>query len=362
MRILKIRSYQFRNLASVDLDLTGDAHFFLGANGQGKTNLLEAVGMLTALRSFRTQDMAALVGWKTQGGAHLHFTVDHPRMGETEVDIAIEGRSRTVKVDGNPVAKLADFIGSFATVALSSQDIQMLRGSPQLRRRFLDLAVASVDPFYYNALRSYHQALRERNALLKQRAAPALFRPFEQLLVQAAESLQQLRKSSLAYLDRHFQEAYRVISPEEEAPELVYRPSGQWQTAAEFQAILDVNRDRDRTRETTGIGPHRDDFALRLLDHRAREYASEGQQRGMVLALRLAQMHWIREKTGLSPVILADDILGELDPQRQQGFWRSVGNGQQLLATGTRPPTGPEGCAWQIWRVEKGKIVKGVGA
>lgn len=359
MRILKIRSYQFRNLTSVDLDLAGDAHFFIGANGQGKTNLLEAVGLLTALRSFRTQDMAALVGWKTQGGAHLQFTIEHPRMGETDVSIAIEGRSRTVKVDGNPVDKLADFIGSFPTVALSSQDIQMLRGSPQLRRRFLDLAVASVDPVYYQTLRTYHKALRERNALLKQRAVPALFRPFEQLLVQAAEALVQLRKSSLTYLDRHFQDVYRVISPEEEAPELVYRPSGQWSTAAEFQQLLNENRDKDRARETTSVGPHRDDFAFRLLDHRAREYASEGQQRGLVLALRLAQMHWIREKTGLSPVILADDILGELDPQRQRGFWRSVGDGHQLFATGTRPPTGPEGCAWQTWQVEKGSIQRG---
>lgn len=358
MRILSLRSYQFRNLSSVDLKLDGDAHFFLGANGQGKTNLLEAIGLLTALRSFRTQDMAALVGWQTQGGAHLRFNVEHPKMGETEVLIAVEGRKRSVEVDGNRLDKLADFIGLFPTVALSSQDIQMLRGAPQLRRRFLDLSIASVDPVYYEALRTYHQALRERNALLKQRASPALFRPFEQLLVKAAESLQQLRIKSLGYLDKHFQEAYRIISPEEEAPELVYRPSGQWQTAAELQAILDANREKDRMRETTGTGPHRDDFVLRLLDHRAREYASEGQQRGLVLALRLAQMHWIREQTGFSPIILADDILGELDPQRQRGFWRSIGSGHQLFATGTRPPTGPEGCEWQIWHVNKGTIAR----
>lgn len=359
MRITQLRSYQFRNLAPANLEFDGAAHFFLGGNGQGKTNLLEALGLVTALRSFRTQDLSALSAWQTQGGAQLFFQIEHPQMGLSEVEVQMSGGKRSVRLDGESVSKLADFLGYFPTVPLTSQDIQMLRGTPQLRRRFLDLAVASVDPHYYDALRRYHQALRQRNALLKNRAGRTQCRPFEQVLARSAELLLDLRKVSLDYLNRHFQSAYRTISPAEESPELVYRPSGQWSNEAEFLEILEQQWERDRMRETTGIGPHRDDFALRLQEHRAREYASEGQQRGLVLALRLAQVHWIREKTGIPPVILADDILGELDPQREQGFWRSLDREHQLFATGTRRPTGPEGCHWRIWNVDAGYVTGG---
>ncbi|MCC5808267.1 MAG: DNA replication and repair protein RecF [Opitutales bacterium] len=353
MRFRSLHLRDFRNIPEAHVDLDAPAVFIAGANGQGKTNLLEALGLLAALRSFRAGDRRALIRWGA-AEAGVRVELEHDTQGETEVTMALRSGALTVAVDGERVERLTGFLGLFPVVAFSSQDIQLLRGAPQGRRQFMDLSFSMVDAEYLEALRRYHGALRERNRLLKGRAARSVRAAFEAVLIPEGARVMAKRAEALRHFAAELARAYRHIAPREESPELVYRPAVKGSGEDALRAALEGARDRDEATGTTTAGPHRDDFSLRLLDHGAREYGSEGQQRGLVLSLRLAQAQWFGTHTGVRPVILADDILGELDPVRRTRFWGALPEDAQIIATGTElPETGPWG-EWAVYSVEAG--------
>lgn len=354
MRLSSVHLHDFRNFADARLDLRGTRTFLRGENGQGKTNLLEALGLVTALRSFRTADLKPLVRRNCPEAA-LRLIVEHEREGEAEVEIRLRRGSRAVRLDGEPLRRLADLVGRFPTVVLASDDIQLLRGSPQLRRRFLDLTLAAASPAYYEPLRRYHLGLQHRNALLKRRASRAELAAFEAKLAPEAVALVEHRARGLDALAATLRTAYAAIGDDSEEPALRYRPSAKLESEADWRALLDERRERDRVLETTTAGPHRDDFALGLFGAPARHFGSEGQQRTLVLALRLAQRKWLQDEHALLPVLLADDVLGELDAGRQERFWAALPEGTQVLATGTQWPR-QEATPWQRVEVAAGTL------
>lgn len=341
-------------MAALRVGFAGANVFITGENGAGKTNLLEALGMVSALRSFRTQDARHLVGWGKRE-ARIALDIEHDRDGAVQVEMRLAPGSRAVYVDGERVARLADYVGRFPTVVMSSQDIQLLRGSPQLRRRFMDLAFASIDGVYFDALRGYHRALKNRNTLLKRGARGVELLAFEREMIPPAVTLYARRREYIANMEERLRSAYAGFASADEAPALGYKPDVAADTEEVFAGLLDENRARDAVIGTTTKGPHRDDFSLGLFDRAARAYGSEGQQRALVLALRFAQFAFIRERTGTQPVILADDILGELDPQRRERFWQGLPGGTQIFATGTSRPAGAPG-AWQVFEVRSGTL------
>src|SRR3954470_21960252 len=166
MRLRKLTLRHFRNIGFAALEFEGRQQFLIGANGQGKTNLLEAAGFLTALRSFRTTDNKLLIG-HSQHCAAIAFIVEHERQGGTEVTIKLRHDGKELWCDQERVTKLGEYLGKFPTVVFSSQDLQLVRGSPAGRRRWLDLTLAAMDPVYLRALQTATRALAERNALLK---------------------------------------------------------------------------------------------------------------------------------------------------------------------------------------------------
>jgi len=354
MRLDGLNLQNFRNIAGASLTFAGASHFLLGPNGQGKTNLLEAIGLVTALRSFRTQETRPLLREGTREAGVL-YRLSHEQRGGTEVRLDLRAGSKTLHVDGERVRRLGDHLGAFPTVVLSSDDIQLLRGSPGLRRRFLDLTAAAVEPAYFAALRDYHRALKERNSLLRSPGfAPALAEPYEKILARAAAVLVGRREAVCAELAEDLRSAYAELAQAEEAPGLGYRPKSAGADAAAFREVFAAQRGRDREAGMTRHGPHRDDVALLMQGRDAQAYASEGQQRGLVVALRLAQLRWFQRGSGLAPVVLADDVLGELDPRRREGFWRVIGPELQVIATGTVPPPRTPGRAWRILKVHGG--------
>lgn len=355
MRFLAVRVQNFRNIPLAALELEAPRLFLLGGNGQGKTNLLEALGFISALRSFRTADNRAHIRWQ-QSEAGLLYTVEHESFGRTEVEIRLRPRGKTVLHDGNPVNRLADLLGRFPTVVLNSQDLQMLRGSPQERRRFLDLTLSSTDAGYFSLLRDFHKGLSERNALLKEQAAAATLAAFEQTLAPLAARLVAARQTAVKALADTLAAVYRRVARTDEEPALSYAPDHDATDATAFRTVWEKQRPRDLVLGATSSGPHRDDLKLALLRHRAREYASEGQQRGLVLALKIAQAEYLRLHTGIQPVLLADDVLGELDPERRAAFWQALPGGTQVIASGTAAPPGPVD-AWRIWQVRHGAFV-----
>jgi DNA replication and repair protein RecF len=360
MRLRRITLQHFRNIAFAELNLAQVRQFFVGPNGQGKTNLLEAAGFISALRSFRTADPRALIA-HGQSEAAIACELTHERLGDTRVLIKLRPGGKEVTCDGARVSRLADYLGKFPAVVFSSQDQQLVRGSPGTRRRWLDLALAATDATYFTALQTYHRALAGRNALLKRGAAASdgELAAFERPLAGAAVALTALRGAGIQILGTRVASAYaRLADDATEPAALVYRPDAAAADATAWAALFEKNRPRDLAMKTTLLGPHRDDAELTVAGRAAREFASEGQQRSLAIALRLAEAEFLRARTGVQPVLLADDVLGELDPARRARFWATLDAAQQVIATGTSLPTADAGPAWEIFSVRAGSFAR----
>ncbi len=353
VRFRKATLQDFRNLVLADIEFAGQRTFLLGANAQGKTNFLEALGYVTALRSFRGAETRALVRLG-QPQAGLGFTIEHERFAESRVTVTLTPSGREVTWEQGKVTRLADFIGRFPVVVFSSQDNQFLRGSPSLRRRWLDLTLAAMDPAYLQSLQSYTRAVAERNILLKQGGRDlGAIEAFEHELSIHATALVAARAAGLGQLSDLFRVAHARLVPEGEKAGLVYAPDTAAASAGEFAALQAKNRPRDTLLKSTERGPHRDDVELLLNGRPARQFASEGQQRCLVIALRLAQAAYFKARGGVTPVLLCDDVLGELDPARRARFWLALEDDPQVIATGTSLP---EAGDWQVLRTENGGV------
>lgn len=354
MRFASVTLQHFRNLPLVRAELRGRRTFLLGANAQGKTNFLEALGYVTALRSFRGAEPRALVA-VGQAQAGLAYTIEHEVFGESRVTISLTADGREVEWEQGRVTRLGEFLGRFPTVVFSSQDQQFLRGAPALRRRWLDLTLAAMDGSYLAGLQRYTRAIAERNMLLKQGGRDVgAIASFEHEAARHAAVLVAQRAKGVEELAGHFREAHQKLVPEGETAGLLYAPDTAVASAEEFARQLAAGRPRDALLKSTERGPHRDDLELLLAGRPARQFASEGQQRCLVLALRLAQAAYFKARGGVEPVLLCDDVLGELDPTRRERFWASLAGDPQVIATGTTAPADTAG--WQVLKVEAGAV------
>jgi DNA replication and repair protein RecF len=359
MMLRRLHLQNFRNIPLARLEFASARTFFLGSNGQGKTNLIEAVGLLGALRSFRGAEPRDLIA-RGATEARVWCALEHERDGAVEIEILVRPQRREVSINGAKCERLAEFLGRFPVVALSSHDLQLLRGAPQLRRRAMDLAIASLDESYFNALRRYHEALGSRNALLRGPRAPAAeeLAAFEAQMAPQAATLVATRSKVTRELADHLVKAYdQLTGGAPELPGWNYAPDLAATTADDWRTAWAESRPRDLAMKTTMCGPHRDDFAFQLAGQEAKVLGSEGQQRGLVVSWRLAQAAWQRSRTGIAPIVLADDVLGELDPSRRVGFWRAAASAAQVLATGTTLPVGEAG-EWAVWKVNAGDFTQ----
>ena len=357
MRLRKLTLRHFRNVGLATLEFSGRRHFLVGANAQGKTNLLEAAGFLTALRSFRATDNRLLIG-HGQPLAAIACELEHERLGDTRVTIKLRPDGKELWCDQERVTRLADYLGKFPTVVFTSQDLQLVRGSPAGRRRWLDLTLAAMDATYLRALQTYTKALAGRNSLLKRGgAADAELAAFEQVLAPAAAELITMRASGIRELAAALKSAYAQLCEDGEPGALAYEPDFAEPTAEVLLARLEGGRARDVQFRATVAGPHRDDLGFSVRGRAAKDFGSEGQQRSLVLALRLAQAAWFQIRSGVRPVLLADDVLGELDPARRRRFWAAIDPESQVIATGTRAPDAELG-AWQLFAVAEGTFLE----
>jgi len=369
VHLRKITVQHWRNLALASLVCHGRQQFLVGGNGQGKTNLLEAAGFLTALRSFRATEPRLLIA-HGQTGAAVACELEHERFGETTVTIKLGATGKEVWCDQERVARLADYVGRFPTVVFSSPDELLVGGAPALRRRWLDYTLAAMDGVYLGALQTYYHALAARNHLLKTvRAGTGAARSplesalaaFDAQLVPAGARLAERRAAGLLTLAAHLRTAYARIAAAAERADLTYAPNIAEAGEAALAQALAESRTRDELLKTTQRGPHRDDLEFTLDGRPAREVASEGQQRSLVLALRLAQVVFFQEQSGVRPVLLADDVLGELDPERRRRFWAALDPELQIIATGTSLPDDAALGRWEIFRVERGEFTAVTG-
>jgi len=313
VHLAQLRLRDFRNFIRLDAVFTPGFHLFLGRNAQGKTNLLEAIYLLATLRSFRGVGGGQLI----REGAKGYFvgaTVEG--RGRSEIKAYWSPRERKLSLNGAPVKRVADYLGTFRAVVFCSEDVQLIKGTAPVRRRFLDLLLAQTQPGYLNLLLRFLQALKARNALLKHpQVDEDQLAGFSAELIRLGQPLMDARRELLPRISPLARLAFRRISGDTDELALDYQPTFE----GDFAVALAANRARERTYRTTLVGPHRDELILRVNGRPAAPFTSEGQKRTLAIALKMAQAEYLGGLHGSPPVLLIDDVMGELDAPRRAG-------------------------------------------
>jgi DNA replication and repair protein RecF len=360
MRLTSLELTDFRNISKAALNLDGDRHFFLGENGQGKTNILEAIAFAQGWKSFRTLKREALIQTgKPEAVVRDHW--QHEKLHDTALGLSIAhskimtGPRAIVAgvLDGKKIASPQEILGVFPVVALSMADRELLYGGHVARRAEIDTLVSQIDPEYFSILAAYEKAKENRNALLdpEKHPAPSEFKSFESQMFTAARRIIKSRDRAIELLRDKFRAAFASYAPTGEVPDITYIPN------ANFDELPELWREMRTTNDArigyTTRGPHRDHYEISLNGEVAELYASEGQKFSIVLAMKLAGLQLLYEKLAVAPVLVCDDLLLELDSVRQEKFWASIEN-LQVFASGTTPPKSK---GWKIWEVREGKII-----
>ncbi|HTX22337.1 MAG TPA: DNA replication/repair protein RecF [Candidatus Aquilonibacter sp.] len=357
MHLSHLRLRDFRNYARLDADFAPGFHLLLGDNAQGKTNILEAIYLLATLRSFRGGGGAQMIrhgqrGWFV-GGKIIGA-------GEREVKMFWSASERKLALDGRSVKKLADYFGILRAVVFCTEDLQIVKGAARARRRFLDLLLAQTNPIYLPLLQRYMKAVRARNALLKSRSDDeAALDSFSAELVKLGDEIIRARRELIPKLSPLVRLAYRRISNDAEELRIEYRPS----VKKDFAVELAQSRAREKTFRATLVGPHRDDLQLLLNEKSAAQFGSEGQKRTLAIALKMAQAEFLAGVHGSTPVLLIDDVMGELDLKRRSGFLPLLEQARktsgQVFMTATEENWPRElGKDLQRWEVKAGMLQK----
>ncbi|MEZ4367826.1 MAG: DNA replication/repair protein RecF [Kofleriaceae bacterium] len=328
MRIQQLQLTGVRNLAPLELTPTSRFTVFVGDNGQGKTNLLETIFVVAALRSFRTARLADLVAF---GAPHARIAAQVDKGGLRRVyELVLEPPGRRIRLDGKVPRPLARYFGGFNVVLFAPEDLQLPRGAPAARRRFLDRAVFVGDPGYLEHAADYDKVLRARNALLRQaseRGVPGghlgdLLAVYDQQLAELGARIVVARQRYVDAIRPAVRAAFAAIFRAELEVDVGYERTttagGDDQAAvqAALHAELGASRARDLARGATSVGPHRDDLGFRFEGRDAGTFASQGQLRGLVLAWKTAELQHLTAVTQEAPILLLDDVSSELDPAR----------------------------------------------
>ena len=360
VHLAHLRLRDFRNYARLDVDFSPGFHLLLGDNAQGKTNILEAIYLMATLRSFRGVGGAQMI----RHGAKGYFVGGNVvGQGDHEIKIYWSARERKLALDGQPVKKLTDYLGALRTVVFCTEDLQLVKGAARARRRFIDLLLAQTQPGYLALLQRYMHSVRARNALLKARVTDeAALESFSAELVKLGNEIIRARRELVPKFSPLARLAYRRISNDAEELRIEYQPS----VKNDFAVELASSRSREKTFRATLVGPHRDDLQLLLHGKSAAQFGSEGQKRTLAIALKMAQAEFLTGIHGSPPVLLIDDVMGELDVKRRGGLLPLLARAReasgQVFMTCTEENWPRElGRDLQRWEVRGGALHRGEG-
>jgi DNA replication and repair protein RecF len=364
LRLLALDIRDFRNLRQVALAPSAGATILVGQNGQGKTNLLEAVHLLCTLKPLRASRLAELVRFGEKE-AEVAGDFEGPG-GVRRVAVRLGPEGRTALLDGKPQEKLDGYFEGLAAVCFAPDDLLLVKAGPEGRRRVLDRAAFNRWPAVLGEAREYVRALRARNAALRS-GDGAVEESFRPPLVRAGARLVVRRRDLVAEIAPRLERAFAEISgPAAPPAAIAYRPAAGVDAGADEAAVraslaeaLERRAPRDRDRGYTSAGPHMDDLAMAVGGRPARAYASQGQQRALVLALKVAEIENLRAALGRPPLLLLDDVSSELDPEKNRFLLEYLARlpGQAFLTTTDRrllaPAAGPQAA---FYKVESGVV------
>ncbi|MBI2773057.1 MAG: DNA replication/repair protein RecF [Chloroflexi bacterium] len=368
MRVTHLALEDFRGYDRAEMDLAPGITTFVGPNGAGKTNILEAIHVLARGDSPRAGDDAEMVRWGAslaRLGAEIVREDGSPRV-ETVLFAPTEGerrRPRRYLVDGAP-KRADDALGRIVVVAFFPEDVELLSQAPSARRRYLDAMIAQVDRHHRGETREYQRVLEQRNALLRAirdepGRSPAEMSFWDAELCRLAAAISLRRMHAVREVRPAFRDAIERWSGGHTV-DVAYASPAEGENAAEreeaYRSLLAEKREKEAWQATTLVGPHREDLAVRSGGRELPEFASRGEQRAVVLALKLAEAAWLTGRTGTAPVFLLDDVLSELDRDRQERLIEAIPADAQALITSAVPATLPAGTTTRRVEVERGRI------
>ena len=339
MRVESLSAVDFRNLSALNFYPGEGVNIICGANGLGKTNLIEAIWLFTGCRSFRSaRDKEMIRLGEEKAELKLRF---FSGSRSREAELLLDGKRRFT-LNGVGLSGGRQMMGEFACVAFTPLHLAIVKEGPEERRKFLDIAISQLRPLYAKTILEYNRILAQRNAALRAAKESPAMRPLVELWDEplAAKGAQMI-EARMKYLTRLSEKAaaiYDEISAGREQLALGYRAYAREKTDADAAQIkeellraLAARRETDLDHGSTGVGPHREEFSVRLSGVSARTYGSQGQQRSTALTLKLAEAALFAETTGEEPVVLLDDVFSELDPARQQYVVKHFENRQVFI-------------------------------
>lgn len=349
MFIKRLEIKNFRNYSDLEIDFNSKKILFIGKNAQGKTNLLEAIYFLSTLDSLRAKTDSELIKWgeniSTLRAEIQKFDID------VDLDVTINPPARKkLKVNGLNKNKSSEFISNISTVCFTTNDLLLLRGTPEDRRKWLDLAISQIFPAYLERLSKYNKIRTQKNNYLKElkgniNADTSLLDVWNEQLAITGSNIIYIRLNFLHEIQKIATIKHKLIS-ENETLSMAYNSSiiGDIQTETKFEYTneyilenfknkLEEKKAEEIIRAQSVVGPHRDDISYFINENDSKKYASQGQQRTIVLSLKLAELELIKEKINTNAILLLDDVLAELDDLRQNFLLDAIGDSTQTIIT-----------------------------
>jgi DNA replication and repair protein RecF len=341
--VRSLQLHHFRNYLQLSLEFSPGLNVIHGDNAQGKTNLLESIYFLSTGKSHRTSRDAELIQ-EGQTGLIAKATVTR-RTGNLSLELAfgLEKRKQ-LKINGVHEHRIAHLVGNLGTVFFSPDDLQLVKGPPSSRRRFLDIEISQLSQTYLHHLIAYNRVVQQRNTLLKQEHVdPSLMEIYDQQLVETGAQIIARRSQAVARLAPLAAHYHELLASGREKLTLQYSSQGAAdgeitsveQARERLWSLVQQRRREEIRRQITLVGPHRDDLGFWISGSDARLYGSQGQQRTAVLALKLAELQYMFEELGEYPVLLLDDVASELDPHRRHFLLHAVQEGVQTFVSCT---------------------------
>ncbi|MEG0152914.1 MAG: DNA replication/repair protein RecF [Niameybacter sp.] len=354
MYIQEITLSNFRNYNEVQLKLDKGINIFKGDNAQGKTNILEAIYLCATARSHRTSQEKEVIMWNEQAA---HITLDvQKRTFEDKIDFHITQKGKAVAINKMPVAKLGELFGTLTVVMFSPEDLQLIKKSPKERRRFIDIELCQFNKMYYYALKQYYKVLKQRNNALKQynhNPNAEMLDVWDMQYVEYAKEVVKRRSEFIEEINTVANRIHADISGGKEELQVVYEPNV---TSEQLEDKVRRYRSKDIMTQSSTVGPHRDDLKFLINGMDVKVYGSQGQQRTVVLSMKLAELYLMQEHLGEAPILLLDDVLSELDDNRQRYLFSYTENIQTLITC-----TGIEQSVWNNQKIGKlYNVIKGI--
>lgn len=331
MYIKSIKLKNFRNYNELEAKFNKKVNFFIGQNAQGKTNLLESIYITSVGKSFRTNKDSEIIGFgKQYSSVKAEFIREND---EKDIDIIIENTGKKfVKVDSIKIKKSSQLLDNVYIVIFSPEDLKIVKEEPEKRRKFIDRELCQIKPAYYESLSNYKKVLMQRNAYLKEETSdPSILDIWDMQLSEYGRRVMKYRSEFIEKLNLISSEIHKKITDGREKLQLRYNPNIYFKD--DIYEILKKSRDNDLKQRTTTRGPHKDDMELFIDGINARNFGSQGQQRTCALSLKLAEINIIEEETGEKPILLLDDVMSELDMQRQEFLIKSLSDIQMFITT-----------------------------